>query len=115
MEAIIIRNEEYLMTKYPHINSHNKKLMYQREFIQVPNRMLVKRMIYPQGNMITNHEHHCAHGDFVLKGTMHTNVGDFGPGDFVWFKPGTKMYHGADKEDVDVLFMSDAKLDINYL
>ena len=49
-----------------------------------------------------------------IKRKLVTNVGDFGPGDFVWFKAGTKMYHGADKEDVDVLFMSDSKVDINY-
>ncbi|GEM_PF-868069 len=113
-DVLMIRNSEYDMKDYDHINSHNKKLMYQRKFVQVPDRMLVKRTIYPKGNMITNHEHHCAHGDFVLKGTMHTNVGDFGPGDFVWFKEGYKMYHGATDEAVDVLYMTNKPLDMVY-
>lgn len=114
-DVIIVRENEYDIKDYPHVNSHNKKLMWQRPFVQVLNGMFIQRVIYPKGDVIPNHTHHAAHGDFVVKGILHTSVGDFGPGDFVWIKEGYKMYHGAsENEDVDVIFTTNKPLDMIY-
>ena len=50
------------------------------------------------------HTHDCAHGMFVLSGTLRTNKGDFGPGSFVWFPEGMVMYHGATEDDDCLMF-----------
>ena len=42
--------------------------------------------------------------------------GTFGPGEFVWYDEGVEMTHGAsDEEDVDILFITNKALDMNYL
>ena len=42
--------------------------------------------------------------------------GTFGPGEFVWHDEGVEMTHGAsDEEDVDILFITNKALDMNYL
>ena len=54
------------------------------------------------------HTHDCAHGMFVLSGTLRTNRGDIGPGSFVWFPEGEVMEHGASAEgDVVVWDLED--------
>ena len=61
-------------------------------------------MRYDAGFINPWHTHQCAHGMFVLSGTLRTNEGDFGPGSFVWFPEGMTMYHGA-TEDSDCLML----------
>ena len=71
---------------------------------------------YPKGCMIPPHTHHCGHGIYVLKGTLATSEGSFGPGDYIWFDEGVVMTHGAgEEEDVDILFITNKKLDMVYL
>jgi hypothetical protein len=44
-----------------------------------------------------------------------THLGDFAPGNFVWFPEGMKMEHGATQsEDVTVLFITNKKFEIWY-
>jgi quercetin dioxygenase-like cupin family protein len=70
---------------------------------------------YPAGFMNTWHTHPCAHGIFVLEGTLVTHQGSFGPGNFVWFPEGMKMEHGATQtEDVTALFLTNKKFEIWY-
>jgi anti-sigma factor ChrR (cupin superfamily) len=37
------------------------------------------------------HRHNCAHGIYVLEGTLKTHAGPFRPGSFVWFPEGMLM------------------------
>jgi len=55
----------------------------------------VRLVKYPAGFTNAWHTHPCAHGMFVLEGTLVTHQGSFGPGNFVWFPEGMKMEHGA--------------------
>ncbi|MDR0361963.1 MAG: cupin domain-containing protein [Planctomycetota bacterium] len=70
---------------------------------------------YPAGFINPTHTHHCAHGMYVLKGTLHTSEGDYGPGSFLWFPEGAVMWHGAtEQEDVQIVFITNKKFDIIY-
>ena len=77
--------------------------------------MSVKMIRYPKGSVTPLHDHHCAHGMYVIKGTLHTDKGDFEAGSFVWFKEGSVMTHGGKDEDVECLFISNKTFDIHYL
>ena len=69
--------------------------------------MEVRLVRYPAGVMNVRHTHPCAHGMYVLEGTLVTHAGSFGPGCFVWFPEGTVMEHGASADaDVTVLFIT---------
>ena len=71
---------------------------------------------YPAGFINPKHTHPCAHGMYVLKGILHTSKGDFGPDSFVWFPEGETMWHGAtENQDVEVVFITNKKFEINYL
>jgi quercetin dioxygenase-like cupin family protein len=71
---------------------------------------------YPAGFTNTWHHHPCAHGMFVLEGTLVTHQGSFGPGNFVWFPEGMTMEHGATQtEDVTVLFLTNKRFEIHYV
>ena len=53
---------------------------------------------------------------YVLEGTLVTNAGQFGPGNFVWFPEGAVMEHGASAEgDATVLFITNKPFDIHYV
>ena len=70
---------------------------------------------YPRGVINPSHTHPCAHGMFVLEGTLVTHRGSFGPGSFVWFPEGEVMEHGAGSDgDVTVLLVSNKSFAINY-
>ena len=71
---------------------------------------------YPAGVVNPWHTHPCAHGMYVLEGTLATNAGTFGPGTFVWFPEGSVMQHGATAEaDVTVLFITNKPFRIDYV
>ena len=76
--------------------------------------MMIKYLTYPKGTVTKKHDHHCAHGMYVIKGTLYTDKGNYGPGSFVWFKEGEIMEHGAADEDVTCLFITNKKFDIHY-
>jgi len=78
--------------------------------------MEVRLLRYPAGFVATWHTHNCAHGMYVLEGTLVTHVGTFGPGGFVWFPEGMLMEHGAPADsDVVMLFITNKKFDIHFV
>lgn len=114
--TIQVRKDSYDIKDYSHINSRNKKLMYQKVFVEDPETgATIKRIIYPAGCIIPWHKHSCGHGCYVLSGKLVTDVGTFYPHDFIWWNAGVEMYHGAGDEDVDLLFMTNHTLDMIYL
>jgi quercetin dioxygenase-like cupin family protein len=71
---------------------------------------------YPAGVVTPLHTHPCAHGMYVLDGTLTTHMGRYGPGNFVWFPEGAHIEHGSTSEtDVTVLFVTNKQFGINYL
>jgi len=78
--------------------------------------MEIRIVKYPAGVINKLHTHPCAHGMYVLEGTLLTNKGNFGPGHFVWFPEGEQMEHGATAgQDVVVLFITNKPFEIHYL
>jgi quercetin dioxygenase-like cupin family protein len=70
---------------------------------------------YPPGEINPSHFHPAAHGMYVLKGTLVTHLGTFGPGTYVWFPPYEVMWHGATRDqEVVVLFMAGRNLSTHY-
>ena len=92
------------------------KALFAKQFLEDPDTGVTVRMVkYPAGFMNTWHTHPCAHGIFVLEGTLVTHEGSFGPGNFVWFPEGSVMEHGAAAEqDVTVLFITNKPFQIDY-
>ena len=96
-----------------------KKTMYVKWLLkegEEPDTGMIIRMVrYPAGFMNKWHYHHCAHGMFVLEGTLVTHAGKLGPGSFVWFPEGMRMEHGATAEtEVVALFITNKPFDIHY-
>ncbi len=78
--------------------------------------MLVNVSFYPKGYQMGWHKHTCAHGMYIIKGSMQTNLGLVKEGEFVWFPEGEEMDHGATAlEDCTFLFITNAPFDIEYL
>ncbi len=62
------------------------------------------------------HTHPCAHGIYVLDGTLTTHQGSYPAGSFVWFPEGGAMTHGAAADgDCTFLFVANKRLDIHFL
>jgi quercetin dioxygenase-like cupin family protein len=75
----------------------------------------IRLVRYPAGIINPRHTHPCAHGMYVLEGTLVTHEGRFGAGSFVWFPEGETMEHGAAAEqDVIVLFITNKPFEIHY-
>jgi quercetin dioxygenase-like cupin family protein len=98
-------------------NEHLGKMLYRKNLIEDPETEVEIRIVrYPAGVINTRHVHTCAHGMYVLEGTLVTHAGTFGKGHFVWFPAGAEMEHGASPDgDVTVLFITNRKFDIHYL
>jgi quercetin dioxygenase-like cupin family protein len=97
----------------------NEKLgvsLYRKNLITDPGTGMEIRLVrYPAGIVNPLHTHPCAHGMYVLEGTLATNAGEFGPGTFVWFSEGETMEHGAAPgQDVVVLFITNKPFEIHY-
>jgi quercetin dioxygenase-like cupin family protein len=92
------------------------RTLYRKDLITDPDTgMEIRLTRYPAGFMNTWHTHPCAHGLYVLEGTLVTHAGRFGPGTFVWFPEGMAMEHGATaEEDVTVLFITNKPFEIYY-
>jgi quercetin dioxygenase-like cupin family protein len=61
------------------------------------------------------HTHSCAHGIYVISGTLRSHKGEFPAGSFVWFPEGMQMYHGAtDEADCVLMFITNKPFDIHY-
>jgi quercetin dioxygenase-like cupin family protein len=97
----------------------NEKLgraLFRKNLIEDPETGMEVRLVrYPAGVVNPLHTHPCAHGMYVLEGTLQTHQGAYGPGTFVWFPEGLPMEHGATAEaDVTVLFITNKKFEIHY-
>lgn len=97
-------------------NEHLGKTLYRKNLVEDPETGMEVRLVrYPAGVINTSHTHPCAHGMYVLEGTLVTNEGTFGPGHFVWFPEGMVMEHGATAgQDVTVLFITNKRFEIHY-
>lgn len=77
--------------------------------------MSILKIKYEAGFTNTWHTHHCAHGMYVLDGILNTSKGRFGPGEFVWFAEGERMFHGATEDnDAVFLFITNKPFDITF-
>ena len=92
------------------------KALFAKAFLEDPETGVTVRMVkYPAGFMNSWHSHPCAHGIYVLEGTLVTHQGSFGPGHFVWFPEGGIMEHGAtDESDCTFLFITNKPFGIHY-
>lgn len=90
--------------------------LYRKNLIVDPETGMEVRLVrYPAGAINPLHTHPCAHGMYVLEGTLVTHDGQYGPGHFVWFPEGSLMEHGATAEqDVTVLFITNKSFEIHY-
>ena len=88
-----------------------------KAFISDPDTGMSVQMIkYAAGFTNPWHRHNCAHGIYVLEGTLKTHEGTFGPGSFVWFPEGGVMQHGATQdEDCTFLFITNKAFDIHFV
>jgi quercetin dioxygenase-like cupin family protein len=92
------------------------RMLYRKNLIVDPDTGMEIRLVrYPAGVINVRHTHPCAHGMYVIEGTLVTHAGSFGPGSFVWFPEGPEMEHGATAEhDVTVLFITNKPFEIHY-
>ena len=92
------------------------RALYRKNLIEDPETGMEIRLVrYPAGIINPLHTHPCAHGMFVLEGTLVTHSGSYGPGTFVWFPEGTTMEHGASADgDTTVVFITNKRFEIHY-
>lgn len=107
-------------TQLPWQERFNEKLgrnLYRKDLYTDPETGMEVRLVrYPAGVINPEHTHPCAHGMYVLEGTLVTHQGSFSPGSFVWFPEGETMEHGASAAgDVTVLFVTNKPFRIDYL
>jgi len=77
--------------------------------------MEIRLVRYPAGIVNPRHTHPCAHGMYVLEGTLVTHAGRFSEGSFIWFPEGEVMEHGAAEDrDAVVLFITNKPFEIHY-
>jgi quercetin dioxygenase-like cupin family protein len=100
-----------------HFSEFLGKSNFRKRLLQDPDTgMEISLARYPAGFTTTWHTHPCAHGMYVLQGTLVTHAGTYGPGGFVWFPEGMLMEHGATANgEVVVLFITNKKFEINYI
>lgn len=115
--SIAMTPDQIVPENYPVHSSRTGATRFEQYLMRDPESgMFVKYQVYPAGDVAPMHVHHCAHGFYVLKGTLRTNLGDFGPGSFVWFEEGEEMFHGAaDDEAVETIFITNKAFDITYV
>jgi quercetin dioxygenase-like cupin family protein len=97
-------------------NQQVGRSLFRKNLITDPETGMEVRLVrYPAGFVNPRHTHPCAHGMYVLEGTLVTHAGSYGPGTFVWFPEGMAMEHGAtDGADVTVLFITNKPFEIHY-
>ncbi len=113
-EGKIFRINEMEWT--PVQGEHGTAQHYDKCLVTDPlNGMIVNVSKYPKGYHLAWHKHSCAHGMYVIKGSMETNLGTVKAGDFVWWPAGVAMEHGATAtEDCEFLFVTNSPFDIEF-
>ena len=98
-------------------NAKLGRAMYRKLLVDDPETGVSVRVNrYPAGFVVPWHVHPCAHGIYVLSGTLLTHEGRFGPGSFLWFPEGAPMEHGATaEEDAVVLFVTNKRFALEYV
>ncbi len=93
------------------------KTNFRKLLVQDPDTGMEVRLIrYPAGFVATWHTHPCAHGIYVLEGTLMTHAGTYGPGSCVGVPVGMLMEHGATpQEDAVVMFITNKKFEIHFV
>lgn len=77
--------------------------------------MAVMLVRYPAGTITPWHKHPCAHGLYVIEGTLHTQDGTYAAGDFVWYPEGNIGEHGATAAGpVTLLFVTNKPIGIAF-
>ena len=114
-KAIVIDTQKLPWTKQ--MNEKTLKNFFVKNLVRDKETgMEVLLVRYPARVVTPLHTHPCAHGMYVLDGTLMTHEGRYGPGHFVWFPEGAHIEHGATSEtDVTVLFVTNKQFGINYL
>ena len=78
--------------------------------------MQVMKVVYKAGFVNRWHTHPCAHGIYVLSGTLVTHQGSHPAGSFVWFPEGGTMEHGASPDgDVTMVFITNKPFGIDHV
>src|SRR3954462_2783788 len=78
--------------------------------------MTVLKMVYRAGFTNPWHSHPCAHGIYVLDGTLKTHQGQFRAGGFVWSPGGGIMKHAPTQDaDCPFLFFTNKPFAIHYV
>jgi len=105
-----------LMPWEERFNEKIGRALYRKNLIEDAGTGMEVRLVrYPAGVINPRHTHPCAHGMFVLEGTLVTHSGSYGPGTFVWFPEGTTMEHGASAGgDTTVVFITNKPFEIHY-
>lgn len=98
-------------------NERIGRSLYRKNLFTDPETGMEIRLVrYPAGIINPLHTHPCAHGMYVLEGTLVTHAGSYGPGSFVWFPEGEAMEHGASAAaDVVVVFITNKPFRIDYV
>src|SRR5262249_23065978 len=98
-------------------NDRIGRALFRKNLMEDPETGMEVRLVrYPAGVINPRHTHPCAHGMYVLEGTLVTHKGRFGPGTFVWFPEGEVMEHGAAADgDVTVVFITNKAFRIDYV
>lgn len=113
--AVIIKADDYDLYRCG-ADKPGLGMMFEKILVDDPDtRMSVAHICYPKGFYVPLHTHTCGHGYYILKGTLYTSEGNYGPGSFVWFKKGVKMEHGARDEDVEAIAFANGPLDLTLL
>lgn len=101
----------------PLVNPVTGKTFHPKTLIADPDTgMEVFIVRYPAGVHTPAHTHNCAHGLFVIEGTLVTHDGTFTEGDFVWYEEGVVGEHGAtDATSVTLLFTTNKPFDITFV
>ena len=112
---LAIPADEMDLEDYEHVSKNTGNRTFERTLVtDGETGMMVRMITYPKGTVTPEHDHDCAHGMYVVEGTLHTDRGDFGPGSFVWFEEGCVAEHGGGDEDVTVVFITNKPFNINY-
>jgi quercetin dioxygenase-like cupin family protein len=94
-----------------------EEVIYRKVLVRDPETGISATIVRYDAGMVTPwHQHNCAHGLFVLEGTLRTHSGEFKPGSFVWFPEGSIAEHGATQtEPVEVLLFTNKAFNIHFL
>ena len=115
-DSKVIAIDTDALTWEERFNEKIGRALYRKNLMEDPDTGMEVRLVrYPAGVINPLHTHPCAHGMYVLEGTLVTREGHYGPGAFVWFPEGVAMEHGAAVEqDVTVLFITNKPFEIHY-